>query len=43
LNGRLCYITFSPDGKKIFLINIGGVENDKIAVYEYDNALDVKK
>jgi aldose sugar dehydrogenase len=43
LNGRLRDITFSPDGKKIFLINNGGIASDKITVYEYDNSLTVKK
>lgn len=35
LNGRLRDITFSPDGKKIYLINNGGASSatDKITVY----------
>jgi aldose sugar dehydrogenase len=43
LNGRLRDIAISPDGKKIFLINNGGIANDKITVYEYDNSVSVKK
>ncbi|MDF3027480.1 MAG: Quinoprotein glucose dehydrogenase [Fluviicola sp.] len=37
LNGRLRDITFSPDGKKIYLINNGGgtLNFDKITVYTY--------
>ena len=36
LNGRLRDITFSNDGKKLYLINNGGT-TDKITVYEYDS------
>ncbi len=36
LNGRLRDITFSPDGKTIYLINNGGTNADKITVYTYD-------
>ena len=32
-NGRLRDIAISPDGKKIFLINNGGTDRDKITVY----------
>jgi aldose sugar dehydrogenase len=35
LNGRLRDITFSTDGKKIYLINNGGATADKITVYTY--------
>lgn len=33
LNGRLRDICISPDGKKLFLINNGGTDSDKIIVY----------
>ncbi len=36
LNGRLRDIAISPDGKKIYLINNGGTNRDKITVYTYD-------
>ncbi|MBL0071758.1 MAG: PQQ-dependent sugar dehydrogenase [Bacteroidetes bacterium] len=36
MNGRLRDITFSNDGKKLYLINNGGT-TDKITVYEYDS------
>ena len=36
LNGRLRDITFSNDGKKLYLINNGGT-TDKITIYEYDS------
>lgn len=36
LNGRLRDITFSPDGKNIFLINNGGGVPDKITVYTHN-------
>lgn len=35
LNGRLRDIAVSSDGKKIFLINNGGADRDKITVYTY--------
>jgi len=35
-NGRLRDITYSPDGKRIYLINNGGTDRDKITVYELD-------
>lgn len=34
LNGRLRDITYSPDGRKLFLINNGGSERSKITIYE---------
>jgi len=36
LNGRLRDIAISPDGTKIYLINNGGTNTDKITVYTYD-------
>ena len=33
MNGRLRDITYSPDGKTIFLINNGGADRDKITTY----------
>lgn len=36
LNGRLRDIAISPDGTKIYLINNGGADRDKITVYTYD-------
>lgn len=36
LNGRLRDIAVSPDGKKIFLINNGEADRNKITVYSYD-------
>lgn len=36
LNGRLRDITVSPDGTKVYLINNGGTDRDKITVYTYD-------
>lgn len=38
LNGRLRDIAASPDGKKIYLINNGGANTDKITVYTYSEA-----
>lgn len=35
LNGRLRDLAVSPDGMKIFLINNGGANRDKITVYTY--------
>jgi len=35
LNGRLRDIAVSPDGTKIYLINNGGTDRDKITVYTY--------
>lgn len=35
LNGRLRDIALSSDGKKIYLINNGGADRDKITVYTY--------
>jgi glucose/arabinose dehydrogenase len=37
LNGRLRDIAVSPDGKKIYLINNGGADRDKITVYTYND------
>ncbi len=39
LNGRLRDIALSPDGTKIFLINNGGTDRDKITVYTYSPAV----
>ncbi|HRH11545.1 MAG TPA: PQQ-dependent sugar dehydrogenase [Bacteroidia bacterium] len=36
VNGRLRDIAVSGDGKKIYLINNGGTDRDKITVYTYD-------
>ena len=36
LNGRLRDLAVSPDGKKIYLINNGGTNADKITVYTFD-------
>ncbi|MCW3077987.1 MAG: Quinoprotein glucose dehydrogenase [Bacteroidetes bacterium] len=36
LNGRLRDIAVSPDGNKIYLINNGGADRDKITVYTYN-------
>ncbi len=36
LNGRLRDIAISNDGLRIFLINNGGMDSDKITVYTYD-------
>lgn len=38
LNGRLRDIALSPDGTKIFLINNGGADRDKITLYTYSAA-----
>lgn len=42
LNGRLRDIAISPDGGKIYLINNGGADRDKITVYTY-NAVGIKE
>lgn len=36
LNGRLRDIAISPDGMRIYLVNNGGTDTDKITVYTYD-------
>lgn len=35
LNGRLRDLTFVPYGNRVFLINNGGADRDKITVYDY--------
>lgn len=42
LNGRLRDIAISPDGTKIYLVNNGGTDRDKITVYTYTGTSDVK-
>lgn len=42
LNGRLRDIALSPDGNKIYLINNGGTDRDKITVYSYTGTTSVK-
>jgi glucose/arabinose dehydrogenase len=43
-NGRLRDIAISPDGKKIYLINNGGANRDKITVYTYnEDSATIKK
>ncbi len=37
INGRLRDIAISSDGHKIFLVNNGGTDSDKIIVYTYDS------
>ena len=37
-NGRLRDLTFDAEGKKLFLINNGGADRDKITVYTYHNS-----
>lgn len=40
-NGRLRDLAISSDGSKIFLINNGGTDRDKITVYTYDNTSNI--
>ncbi|MGZ3921486.1 MAG: PQQ-dependent sugar dehydrogenase, partial [Bacteroidia bacterium] len=42
LNGRLRDIAISPNGGKIYLINNGGADRDKITVYSY-NSVGIKE
>jgi glucose/arabinose dehydrogenase len=43
INGRLRDIAVSPDGKKIFLINNGEADRDKIIVYTYTAVTGIEK
>jgi glucose/arabinose dehydrogenase len=43
INGRLRDIAISPDGKKIFLINNGDANRDKITVYTYNAVAGLNK
>lgn len=43
LNGRLRDIAISPVGDKIFLINNGGTNRDKITVYTFNAAISLKE